>query len=119
MVLADGETLGPARGPGHLRAALRADAVPFSSISVTPTDLAFNSVGIYGPGFLSTWTVGKSDIIGIDDFIDQFGGRFAQAQVRSNLTLTSIDTHSPIPEPGTMLLLGSGLFGVALRQRRA
>ena len=76
---------------------------------------------IYGPGFLSTWTVGKSDIIAIDDFVDAFGGGDppTSAQVQSNLTLTAIDTISPIPEPGTMLLLGSGLFGVALRQRRA
>src|SRR4029453_13839347 len=46
----------------------------YAYISVTTTDLAFNSVNIFGPGFLSTWTVGKSDIIGNDNFIDQFGG---------------------------------------------
>jgi hypothetical protein len=96
-------------------------SVSQTSIIITPTDLAFNSVQIYGPGFLSTWTVGKSDIVAIDDFVDVGGGGDppTSAQVQSNLTLTAIDTISPIPEPGTMLLLGSGLFGVALRQRRA
>jgi PEP-CTERM motif len=90
----------------------------YAYISVSPTDLAFNQVYISCSGFLSTWTVGKSDIFGIDDVSDASDGGFPQ-QVQSNLTLTAIDTISPIPEPGTMLLLGSGLFGVALRQRRA
>jgi PEP-CTERM motif len=91
---------------------------PISNFFVSPTDLAYNQVFIAGSGFLPTWTVGKSDILGFDDIYDANSSGLIFAWVQSNLTLTSIDTSPPIPEPGTMLLLGSGLLAVALRQGR-
>ena len=81
------------------------------------TAVYWNEVFVFGSGLISTWTEGKVMDFAHDRFEDPFGGG-TTANVYSDLTLTSIDPN-PLPEPGTILLLGSALLGTAFRLRRA
>ena len=86
---------------------------------------SYNYVQVYDPSAadISTWAIGDSGFYGYNFVQDQFGtgpsGEYGYVW-SYNLTLTSISDIAPVPEPGTVALLGAGLLGlVALRRRAA
>ena len=85
----------------------------------------YNYVQLYELSFadITTWVIGDSGFYG-QIYIEDLYGTGPSGLIgwvsSSNLTLASISDIAPVPEPGTVALLGAGLLGlVALRRRAA
>jgi hypothetical protein len=76
----------------------------------SPTDFSMNRVTVTGADRVRNWTA-ESRLQGVD-FVDDPSAGFTA--VFSDLTL---EDSRPIPEPGTLLLVGMGLIGMAVRGR--
>jgi hypothetical protein len=75
----------------------------------------WGNVGWDNPLYLDFGTTGRLQV----DLENTTFGVPGSANVGVNFTLTQLDTPAQVPEPGSMLLLGSGLIGLALVVRRS
>jgi hypothetical protein len=93
---------------------------PFNDVSPTDTVLTPFAAGVGGT-FTSKWdapegqnttlTAQLANILEGRSYINFHTTQFPTGEIRGNI--------APIPEPGTMALLGLGLAGIAARRRRA
>lgn len=81
----------------------------FDLLSVTATHDPVNTLALNGTGLLG--------ITGFDDTPANWS-LTTQDTTTGTLTFSSQNSSAPVPEPGTMMLLGSGLLGLASLGKR-
>jgi hypothetical protein len=93
--------------------------VDFQPHPTTDTHILHNGIAVYS-NFLNTFAVPQNFSLQLQlnagdtiDFAVGSGGDFL-----SNDSTGLVANINPVPEPGTMLLLGAGLVGIAARARR-
>ncbi len=69
-----------------------------------------------GAGLSATFSDHSFTLMFTDFYVDEF--RELEIELETELD-TSVSTPDPVPEPATVALLSMGLFGMALRKKRA